>query len=106
MISVLSLLPCVFWVALSLGDINLSLITLMHGQSTQWSQLLSFVVWLNIGWVGLGALAGQVKDQIKTYPKATTLLFMISCLVNVMPVVISVSQHNLECDPSMTLFEP
>ena len=56
--------------------------------------------------VGLGALAGQVKDPVTTYPKAVVILFIISCIVNVMPVMVSVSQHNHVCDPTMTMFEP
>ena len=50
LMSVLSLLPCIIWMTLSLGDIDFIEITRMSGQPIQWSLLLSFVVWLNIGW--------------------------------------------------------
>ena len=88
------------------GSLDWTEITRMDGQPIRWSLLFSFVLWLNIGWVGLGALAGQVENPAKTYPPACLILFVVSCLVNVVPIMVAVSLHDTTCDPTMTMFEP
>jgi amino acid transporter len=72
------------------------------------STLWSFIMWLNIGWIGLGALAGQVRDPATIYPRATAVLFGVSLLVNIVPVMVAVSLHPEDpgCDPTMKLFKP
>lgn len=105
--SILSLLPCVIWICASIGDLDFGAIFRMGGQQeTNWPLLFSFILWLNIGWIGLGALAGQVSDPARIYPRATSALFLISMAVNIIPIMISVSQHNESCDPTMSLFTP
>eukprot|EP00051_Salpingoeca_urceolata_P031084 m.493585 g.493585 ORF g.493585 m.493585 type:complete len:521 (-) comp37519_c0_seq1:72-1634(-) len=68
--------------------------------ATDWVLVVSWVGWLNSGFLGLGALAGQV-DRPRTYVISAVVLLIVATVVNVLPVVVSAS---LEADRAY--FEP
>eukprot|EP00041_Stephanoeca_diplocostata_P025384 m.662132 g.662132 ORF g.662132 m.662132 type:complete len:615 (-) comp22738_c0_seq21:2500-4344(-) len=55
------------------------------------SLLISWVLWLYVGFLSLGALAGEVIDPSKSYPKVITVLIPVVTIVIVWPLAVSVS---------------
>jgi amino acid transporter len=51
-----------------------------------WNQFFSVVLWNYTGWDQLGAIAGEVKDTKKTYPRAVIAAIILNILVFLLPV--------------------
>eukprot|EP01103_Thecamoeba_quadrilineata_P010816 TRINITY_DN243_c1_g2_i1.p1 TRINITY_DN243_c1_g2~~TRINITY_DN243_c1_g2_i1.p1 ORF type:complete len:467 (+),score=79.79 TRINITY_DN243_c1_g2_i1:139-1539(+) len=59
--------------------------------SPNWNQFFSVVLWNYTGWDQLGAIAGEVKDTKKTYPRAVIAAISMNVLVFLMPVTAGLS---------------
>ena len=60
-------------------------------ESTQWELLFSWMLWLNSGYLGLGALAAGVDNPKRTFPLiVVTLIPFVACVI-IAPFLVSLS---------------
>jgi len=58
-----------------------------YQKEPNWSLYFSSLLWNMTGWDQLGAVAGEVKDVGKTYPRAVLLTICLSLFVFIIPVI-------------------
>jgi amino acid transporter len=86
----LSLVPCLLFSGIGLGDIRLDHLSSSSG-ATDYTLLLSWAIWLYSGFSSLGAMAGEVEHPRRTYPAVVALLLPLVTVLNVVPFAVALS---------------
>jgi hypothetical protein len=63
----------------------------IESPQTQWKLLISWVIWLNSGYLSLGALAAGVENPGRTFPLIVATLVPFVALVYILPLLMSLS---------------
>jgi amino acid transporter len=61
--------------------------------SIDYGAFLSTVIWGYTGWNSLGALAGEVRDPARTYPRGTAITLVLVTLCYALPCLVSITTH-------------
>lgn len=88
---VLSLLPCLAFIAIGLPRVDPAAVVATGGVPTDWALLLSWALWLYSGFSSLGSMAGEVERPNRTYPIVVGVLLPLISALNVLPFAIALS---------------
>ena len=63
-------------------------------KDVEWGLMLSWMLWVNSGYIGLGCLAAGVEDPKRTYPRIIGTLIPFVLLVIITPYMLALSMDD------------
>jgi amino acid transporter len=63
-------------------------------RDVEWGLMISWMLWVNSGYIGLGCLAAGVEDPKRTYPRIIGTLIPFVLLVIITPYMLSLSMDD------------
>lgn len=94
--AITSLVPLLMFCGASFPYVNIESFTDFEGTreyKQDYALLMSLLLWLNCGFLGIGVLAGQVRPPVKrTYSVSIVLLLIGSSVIHFLPILAAISQ--------------
>lgn len=100
-LATMCLFPVIVYVLYGFKDASAAPFKDTDSIEVDWPLLLSWSMWLSIGFLNFGSFAGETKDVTSTFPKVMMVVIPVTTLLNVAPLYIS-----LCLDPDPENYEP
>eukprot|EP00047_Mylnosiga_fluctuans_P008401 m.7106 g.7106 ORF g.7106 m.7106 type:complete len:548 (+) comp2165_c0_seq2:144-1787(+) len=88
---VISIFPSLVYMLWGMAYLEPHTWTISEGVETNWSLLISWLLWLYSGFFSLGSLAGEVDRPKYTFPRVIMVLVPVVIIFNVTPLAVSTS---------------